>query len=64
VSIQESNIQVQVVLVNDLGCEIYRSDIKKIDEMTDLTEVLIRALRADCIELNNGDSIKIEEIKS
>ncbi len=53
---------IQVVLTNDLECEIYRSEPKKIASDADITEVLIHALRVDCIELSLGDTIKIQEI--
>jgi len=55
---------IQIVLLNDLDCEIYRSDPVEITETMEITEVLIKALREDCIELSPGDQIKIEDVLS
>lgn len=55
--------QFQIVLTNDLSGELYRSDPIEAEEGEDLTETVHRILQVDCIELNIGDSIKLQEIE-
>jgi hypothetical protein len=55
--------QFQIILTNDLGAEIYRSDISEVEEGEDLTETVHRTLQVDCIELNVGDILQIKEVE-